>query len=207
MWPPNFTIRHIKNVMKNKLMTLVSIAAVAAALTQTSQAVPITGNVGFSGAVQLNSTSVQTATEALAWYETVVNGQSGSFSGIANGTPVALATPWFFNSGTLNNFWTVGGFTFNLASSHIFSQDALFLNIVLAGTVTASGFDPTAFTGTFQVANPPANGSAIFTERFSFSSVRAVPEGGATALLLGVTLVAMALIKHKLSQPASPRLV
>jgi hypothetical protein len=187
--------------MKKRLITLAGIAAVSVALTQTSPAVPVTGNVGFSGAAQLNSTSVQTATEAVAWFNTVVNGKSGSFSGIANGTTVALATPWFFNSGPLNNFWNVGGFTFNLLSSHVFSQDALFLNIVLAGTVTGNGFDPTAFTGTFQVANPPANGNTIFTERFSFTAP--VPDGGTTAVLLGTVLVGMALIKRKLSQSAT----
>jgi len=187
--------------MKNLLITLVGIAAFSTALTQTSRAVPVTGNVGFSGAVQLNTTSVQTATEALSWISTVANGADGSFSGIADGTPVALATPWFFNSGPLNNFWKVGGFTFDLVSSHIYSQDALFLNIVLAGTVSGNGFSSTAFDGTFQVANPPANGSAIFTERFSFSAP--VPDGGTTALLLGTSLVAMALFKLKFGESAA----
>jgi hypothetical protein len=183
--------------MKNQLMTLVGIVAVSAVLSQTAQAVPITGNIGFSGAVQLNSTSVQTATEAVAWFETVVNGASGSFNSIADGSPVAIMAPWFFNSGPVNSFWLVSGFTFNLLSSHIYSQDGLFVNIVLAGTVTGNGFNPTAFTGTFQVANPPANGTAVFTERFSFASV---PDGGTTILLLGTTLIAMALIKRRFAQ-------
>jgi hypothetical protein len=187
--------------MKNKIMTLVGIAAVSVALTQTTRAVPITGNLGLTGAVQLNSTSVQTATEALGWNNTVVNGKDGAFSTILNGTAVAMASPWFLNSGALNNFWMVGGFTFNLASSHIVSQDSLFLNIVLAGTVVGNGFDATAFTGTFQVANPPANGISTFTERFSFTN--AVPDGGTTVLLLGSALLGMALIKRRLNQTAA----
>ena len=181
--------------MKNKFIKFAAVAAVAVALTQTVQAVPITGNIGFSGAVQLNSGSVQNATEALAWINTVVGATSGSFTTVATGSSVALAAPWFFNSGVLNNFWSVGGFTFNLSSSSIYSQDSLFLNVVLAGTVTGNNYDATAFSGTFQVANPPADGVATFTERLSFNSV---PDGGTTVLLLGAALSGLAMIKRKL---------
>jgi hypothetical protein len=181
--------------MKN-ILKVVAVAAVAVALTQSVQAVPITGNIGFSGAVQLDSSTVQTATEATAWYNTVVNATSGSFTSVANGSSVSLASPWLFNSGVLNSFWQVGGFTFNLSSSSIYSQDSLFLNVVLAGTVTGNQYDPTAFTGTFQVANPSANGLTTFTERLSFNSV---PDGGTTVLLLGSALSGLALLRRKLS--------
>ena len=181
--------------MKN-IIKIVAVAVVAVALTQSSKAVPITGNIGFSGAVQLNSTSVSTATQALAWFNTVVNATSGSFVSVPNGSAVTLATPWMFNSvGPVSNFWKVGGFTFNLVSSAIYSQDSLFLNVVLAGTVTGNNFDATAFTGTFQVANPSADGMSTFTERLSFN---AVPDGGTTVLLLGSALSGLALIRRKL---------
>lgn len=182
--------------MKN-ILKVVAVAAVAVAITQSVQAVPITGNIGFSGAVQLNSTTVTTATEALSWANTVVNATSGSFTSVANGSSVALASPWFFNSPALNGFWAVGGFTFNLTSSAIYSQDALFLNVVLAGTVTSTNpsFSATAFSGTFQVANPSANGLTTFTERLSFNSV---PDGGTTVLLLGSALSGLALLRRKL---------
>jgi hypothetical protein len=187
--------------MKKTIVTIVSIAAFAVALTQTAQAVPIAGNMGFSGAVQLNNGSVQNASEAISWFNTVVNGKSGSFAGIANDTPVAMASPWFFNSGPLNSFWLVGGFTFDLLSSHVYSQDALFLNVVLAGTVTGNGFDATAFSGTFQVANPPANGISTFTSRLSFNSV---PDGGNTVLLLGMACIGMFAVKRKLGTTVTP---
>ena len=182
--------------MKNKLALLAAVAIVATAFTQTTQAVPVTGNVGFSGAVQLNSGSVQTATTATAWFDTVVNATSGSFTTIANNTAVNLATPWTFNSAAIPSFWTVGGFTFDLISSSIHSQDGLFLNVVLAGTVTGNGYDATAFSGTFQVANPPANGLTTFTERLSFN---AVPDGGSTMMLLGGAVMGLGLIRRKLS--------
>ncbi len=180
--------------MKQKIRTLIGVAAVAVALTQSAQAVPITGSLGISGAVQLNTTSASTATEALGWVNTVANGTSGAFAGIVNDTSVAMAVPWFFNSGALNSFWAVGGFTFNLISSSIYSQDAIFLNVTLKGTVTGNGYDATAFAGTFQLANPSANGASLFTQRLSFNSV---PDGGSTALLLGMGLTGMAVVQRK----------
>jgi len=180
--------------MKKKILTIIGVAAIAVALSQSAQAVPITGNLGISGAVTLNTGSAQTATEAISWENTVVNGRSGSFSGIANDTAVAMVAPWFFNSGALNSFWAVGGFTFNLISSSIYSQDSIFLNVVMNGTVTGNGFDATAFAGTFQLANPPANGLTKFTSRLSFNPV---PDGGSTVLLLGMACIGLALAQRK----------
>ena len=179
--------------MKISPIKLVAATAVAAALTQSAQAVPVQGNIGFSGAAQLDSGSVQTATEVVAWFNNVVDSSSGSFLTVPVNSAVTLASPWFFSSGTLNNFWTVGGFTFDLTSSTISLQNGLFLDVVLAGTVHGNGYDSTAFTGTFQVANPPANGLATFTERLSFAN--SVPDGGTTELMLGSALCGLGLIK------------
>ena len=63
--------------MKKTILTLIGVAALTVALTQNTQAVPITGNLGISGAVFLNSNSAQTATTAIGWENTVVNGRSG----------------------------------------------------------------------------------------------------------------------------------
>src|ERR1700679_142881 len=150
---------------KNKI-----VAAIAAAMciTGVAQAVPISGNLGFSGSVELNSTSVNTASEATAWFNTVVASPSGSFVGlVSQGDAVSMtgATPWSFNSGALANFWKVDGFTFNLISSSIYSQVGGFLNVNLVGTVIGNGFTSTAFNGTFQVADPASGGPEAFTER------------------------------------------
>jgi len=187
--------------MKKIFATIVGVAAIAVALTQTARAVPITGNLGISGAVFLDSTSAQTATEAVGWNNTVVNGRSGTFLPIANNTQVTMASPWFFTSGALNNFWMVGGFTFNLISSSIALRDGTFLNVLLAGTVIGNGFDKTAFTGTFQLANPPANGLTEFTSRMSFSSV---PDSGSAMLLLGMACVVMFMLNRKLGTTVTP---
>jgi hypothetical protein len=167
----------------------------AAFIPQTLQAVPVSGNIGFSGAVTLDTSSVLTSIEATGWSQTIVDASSGAFAGIAHGTPVTVASPWHFTSGALPSFWSVGGFTFNLISSSISLQSSLFLDVNLTGTVTAAGFDPTTFTGTFQVANPPANGTTTFTERLSFASV---PDNASTVLLFGLTCLGMGLIRYKI---------
>src|SRR5476651_150325 len=104
--------------MKNKFVNKIAAAVTAVVcMAGIAQATPITGNIGFSGAVQLNSTTANTATAATAWFNTVAASPSGSFVGLVpNGAAVSMAgaTPWNFNSGALANFWSVDGFTFNL---------------------------------------------------------------------------------------------
>lgn len=171
---------------------------VAVCLIGVAQATPITGDIGFSGSVQLNSMSANTATAVTAWYNTVAASPSGSFVGIVNnGDAVSMtgATPWSFNSGALPNFWSVDGFTFSLVTSSIYSQGGGFLNVLLAGTVAGNGFDVTGFNGSFQVGNPPSGGRCTFTERLSFNSV---PDGGTTVMLLGSALMGLGLLKRKL---------
>lgn len=191
--------------MKKTIITLVSIAAFAVALTQTARGVPITGIIGFSGTAQLDGQTVGTSTEVLAWHGNNITGvTSGSFAGLT-GSPVILAAPWFFNSGLKNNFWTVAGFTFNLTSSSVSSTSAKSITIALAGTVVSSiaGLDPTAFIGNFTVQDPSSINGGVFsyTESMSFGSA-AVPDGGNTVLLLGVACIGIFLFKRKLGAAA-----
>jgi hypothetical protein len=189
--------------MKIKTIAVLAAAACATVAPLNLHAIPITGNIGFDGTAQLDAPNVQTATEVISWIDTTVGKSSGAFAGIPIGTMVSLASPWTFDSGPLNNFWTVGGFTFNLLSSSGATQSIggiLFLNVSLSGRVTGNGFDPTDFSGTFQTANPSANGQTIFTERLSFGNNSVgVPDGALTATLLGLTCLGLGLFKYKFS--------
>jgi hypothetical protein len=188
--------------MKNKRIN--KIAAVVTAvvcLTGVAQATLITGNIGFSGAVDLNSITANTATAATSWLNTVAASPSGSFVGIVhNGDTVSMtgATPWSFNSGPLPNFWAVDGFAFSLISSTIVSQVGGFLDVSLTGTVAGNGFTTTAFNGSFQVADPASDGPETYTERLSFNSPNSVPDGGTTVLLLGLGLLSLGLFRMKM---------
>lgn len=182
--------------MKTKKLTCLAVAILATAVPQVIIAASITGNIGFSGAAQLDSTSVLTATRVVSWIDNTVRASSGDFASIAADTSVAMAANWNFNSGAVNNFWTVGGFTFNLASSTA-TLNGQFLDVALNGTVTGNGYSPTAFYGTFQTANPSANGDVVFTDRLSFAPISA-PDGASTAMLLGLTCLGIACVNHRL---------
>jgi hypothetical protein len=184
--------------MKKNWIKKIAAAAAVVCAAGIAQATPITGNIGFSGAVDLNSTTANAATAATAWFNTVAASPSGSFVGtVNNGDAVSMtgATPWSFNSGPLASFWSVDGFTFNLISSSIYSQVGGFLNVSLVGTVIGNGYTATAFNGTFQVADPASSGPQTFTERLSFNSV---PDGGTTVALLGLGLLGFGLFRKKM---------
>jgi hypothetical protein len=189
--------------MKNKTIAIIAAAICASALPLNLYAVPITGNIGFDGAAELNGPNVQTATKVVSWIDNTVGKSSGTFASIPVGTVVTLTSPWSFNSGPLSNFWMVDGFTFNLLSSSSAIQNIggiLFLNVVLSGTVIGNGFDPTSFSGTFQAADPAANGETVFTERLSFASNPVgVPDGAYTAMLLGFACLGLGLFKFRFS--------
>lgn len=175
------------------------VGAVAVALAQSVQAVPITGNIGFAGTAVLNTANAATASTVVGWINTHVETVSGDFSVFtALNHAVLFHNPWSFNSGPISSFWVVDGFTFSLSASARFSSPgAQLLDVLLSGTVSGHGFNATAFEGTFQVANPPSNaGLAQFSAHLSFNSI---PDGGTTVLLLGAALSGLALFRRKLA--------
>ena len=193
--------------MKN-ILKVVAVAAVAVALTQSVQAVPITGVIGFSGSATLDGSTAASSTEVLNWGQSIISLNSGTFASLDLSSTVAFAPSWFFNSGSLNNFWVVtdgtATYRFNLTSSHETSTSATSATIFLTGTVISSvlGLDPTAFTGNFTLQDPSvANGNVFkYSESMSFGSV---PDGASTSLLLGGTLTGLGLIRRRISgQPA-----
>ena len=167
---------------------------------QQAQAVPITGAITFAGGVTLDTGTVNTATQVLTWLDesgdmpTVQSG-SGSFAGL-DGATATFAFPWSFNTAIpIAAFWTVGGFTFNLIASTIISQigDG-FLLVSGTGTISGPGYaNTTGVTWSFSVQDDASNGV------FSFSGgSEAIPDGGATVALLGLSLAGIEGIRRKL---------
>lgn len=164
----------------------------AGAFSQTANAAPITGSIDFGGVVTFDTMSLATATRVNVWQPfqggptgfSMVLQDSGSFSSIAAGTQAAMAAPWIFNPSTNTpSLWSVGGFTFNLTSSTIATQNATFLNINGVGTITStnSSFDPTPGTWSFTSSN--AGGKDQTTFSFQAHSA-AVPEQSTFELLV-----------------------
>jgi len=189
--------------MKN-IIKIAGVAAVALALTQAVQATPISGNIGFSGNVTYDTSSAGTATEVTSWINPVVGATpTGSFNIITPGTGVNFTTSiWSFNdASTINPFWMVDGFTFELLSSSIVVQGgtypAGFVFVSGTGIVSGNGYTPTQLSWSFTSQDPKA-GSGPDNWTFS-ASAASVPDGGATVMLLGIALSGVALLKKKLT--------
>jgi hypothetical protein len=176
-----------------KIILVILMTAVIAGgfFCQHVQAVPINGNITFTGTVSLNSSSTNTANMVTGWHGLGAGGlpqvasHDGDFSGfVTDGDAVTIAFPWSFNSGAVPNFWSVDGFVFNLTSSSITVQGSGSVAVSGTGTISGHGFDLTAGTWNFTTQNPSAHA------RFSFSSATgAVPDGGSAVALLGIALV------------------
>jgi len=107
-----------------------------------------------------------------------------------------MTAPWIFNPSTATiPLWQVGGFTFDLTSSTIVTQTNFFLNITGVGTLSGAGFDPTPGTWSFTVSN--ALGKPHATFGFTSDTASTVPEGGATAALLGLALGGVEVLRRK----------
>ena len=192
--------------MKLTINTFLGAACLAIGLVgsqTTASAIPITGGLSFSGnATPQNSTGVAQSNLTLATQvffptgqQSVSNG-TGSFSGIPYGTIVSM----FVGQPLLNNtlkfgapqntpilsFYTVAGFTFDLLTIAVGPDTTTptTLSITGTGTFSGNGFTPTR--GTYLAQFGTAGGS------FSFAaSGAALPDGGTTVALLGLSLVAI----------------
>jgi protein with PEP-CTERM/exosortase system signal len=169
------------------------------------QAVPITGQISFSGRVALNNTSLLAATKVNTW-RTITNqnpgfcnafGVDGSFTGM---TGLAAMSPWTFGvvlGGAQPTLWSIGGFTFNLSSSTVTMRNATDLVVTGIGIIHGGpGFDDTEGTWDFHLSNAGGRPHADF----SFdSSADSVPDGGSTVSLLGLALLGFTALRRKLS--------
>lgn len=184
-------------------------AAVVFTLTQALQAAPITGAIGIGGSVTYNTSSAATATQVTSWIAPHVTLDSGSFSVITPGPSAAVTFApgaWNFNtSSPINNFWAVGGFTFELLSSFVVPNNGTGPNgfVVVDGTgiVSGNGYTPTEMSWTFTSSDPGVGHPLTWTFSASVNSTihNSVPDGGSAAMLLGLALSSAALLKKKLA--------
>jgi hypothetical protein len=172
----------------------------------------------------LNSSSAASASEVTAWTgfggngSPLVESADGSFASVTPGTAATFSAPWFFNSGAVNGLWSVGGFTFDLTSSHIVNQGTTVEGGVPIGSATVEGIgaimghgdNPEAMTWSFSINDPSAkgaNGQQIFSFQVADGTVGStsgttppsgVPDGGTTAMMLGLGMLGLGLIKKQL---------
>lgn len=166
---------------------------VSLVLSVKALAMPITGVINFAGGATLNDADITAANTVVSWANPVaVTSATGDFAGI---TQVNLANNWQFDpSSAVVNFWTGGIFSFDLSSS-VRSVASIggtpFLNVEGVGVLHAAGFDATP--GFFSFSTQGNTGLTTI----SFSSTLKAPDGGTTALLLGLGLTGIALIARR----------
>jgi VPDSG-CTERM motif len=185
--------------MKNKLLIAGAVAAFVA-FGITVQAVPITGEIGFSG-TNLTFTANSVTFIGSASVDTGAAGPSGSWAPTAGASPVTFTSITSFTPlapSPVSPLWSFvsGGLTyqFNLTSLTVVADiPGTILALTGLGTATISGgvFDPTPATWSLTAtAGGPIN--------FEFDSGNtAVPDGGMTVTLLGAALSGLALFRKK----------
>ena len=195
----------MKNLTKTILTLIAAGFALTALSTQEAQAAQITGRLDLAGAVMFDSSALQNVTQVLEWRDIFGNSGfsnvaafNGSFVGFVSlGDQATMATPWIFTPSTATpGLWSVGGFTFDLTSATVVTQNAMFLNISGIGTVSGNGFEDTTFRWAFTVQNAGGGTGDFFS--FSANTAGAVPDGGSAVALLGISLVAIEFVRRKL---------
>jgi len=179
-----------------KLLRLALAVLAATLVSSEAQAAMVNGAITFAGGAKFDTNSLATATRVNTFKNVKVMSEDGDFAAfVADDDPVAMATPYIFTPSTPTpGLWSVGGFTFDLASSTVVLQNANFLLISGTGTITGNGFDPTEGTWSFTSQSPSANGVFSFSASGDFNPV---PDGGSTVALLGLGLTGIWMIHRK----------
>ena len=196
----------MKNLTKTILTLIAAGFALTALSTQEAQAAKISGRIDFGGSVMFDASALQNVTQVVEWRDIFGNAGfsnvaafNGSFVGFVNlGDQATMATPWTFlpPPGGQPALWSVGGFTFDLTSATVITQNATFLNISGVGTVSGNGFEDTTARWAFTVQNAGGGTGDFFS--FSANTASVVPDGGSAVALLGISLVAIEFVRRKL---------
>jgi VPDSG-CTERM motif len=185
------------NIITKTITPLVTLSFLTCGLlSEQAQAAKIQGTIGFSGSATLNNADLGLATQVSNWGPVFVALATLDFAS-AVGDPVTMTAPWVFNpSGPLANLWSVDGFTFDLTSSVINTQNSGFLDITGFGIVKKTGFDDTDGTWRFSIPNfgsgPAPDAQFVFS-----AAARTVPDGGTSVALLGLALAGVQFLRRK----------
>ena len=191
--------------MKNLILKSLSVLALAS-FALTAQAIPVSGGISFAGGYTSNTGNLNTATAFTSFTNVISTGSTGTLapgtSGLTPFTPAVITAFNGFTFGTAPGgagsitpvlIWTgsgTNGVTTTFTLNSIFTVDHNpFDTVVIVGlgNFTETGFDNTP--GTFIFSANQAGG----TFSFSLSQAALAPDGGTTALLLGLGLVGMGL--------------
>jgi hypothetical protein len=188
-----------KNIMNKSFIKIAGVSLLALSLSSMALAIPITGDIeiGFGSTVLVNSSNVVTTSLAAGAGNQggvgIVNPIStGDFAAWAGSLVSYSSFNWSPSSAPVVPLWSgVGPFagSFDLTSLTIDLHTSTQLNLSGYGVLHLAGFDDTAGLWTYQITD-----SDGFAAKFGFqssNSASGVPDGGTTALLVGLGLVGM----------------
>lgn len=189
-----------------KILMLVAAAVVSMTLVQNASAVAISGKVDMVGTLNLNTTSLATASTVTSFGPAaVIPTPNGAFIGTAGSAVTFTPFSWNPQSTPVIPLWSFvsGGwtYTFDLNNISFVFQNASFVNLAGEGILNITGlgspYTPTQGKWTFTITS--AGSDPNF--RFGFvSSTAAVPDGGMTVALLGLALVGVEGLRRKLTK-------
>lgn len=169
------------------------------------QAIPIEGSIGFAGSYIPNTTPLGESTMSVAF---PVGGQqvftgSGDYSGL-NGTLVAF-TGFTFNPPTasVTPLWsfTVLDKTASFdVTSMVSAYDAVNNNWNISGAGTAYMTSKDATAGRWNLTLSQTGDSFTFASTAATTPNNTVPDGGTTAMLMGLTLSGLGFAKRYLTK-------
>jgi VPDSG-CTERM motif len=199
--------------VKNVRISVIALAVASFGCATVVQAVPITGGINFTGGATLNGSGSEGLADATAFTgfsNLGVLSASGTYSAIlVNGVSSVSFQTFSFAGGVLSPsplqyLWSVtddsgNTYTFEatdamIVSQYLNSDGTSFLNITGDGYAFLNGGDQTA--GTWSITD---TGSSPTQATFTFGSATTVPDGGMTAMLLGIGLSAVVFLRKKLT--------
>jgi hypothetical protein len=178
---------------------IVLLSLIATNCLTTAPAAMINGTLNLRAGSVVDHPEIGQTTGILAWSNPAVSNRSGDFVAlISPDQAVNLVAPWSFESGPVSQFWSVGGFVFDLVSSEIVEQNETRLTVSGTGLIRGNGFDPTPGSWNYgrQIAGAAQTFAGLSNEVswLSFTATppaASVPDSGATAALLAGGLLGL----------------
>lgn len=179
-----------------KIAVLAGVTLAFGFFGELAEGLTLTGGLTFAGGATFDTNSLATVTRVDSFDNMTVTTSDGSFGAFANpGDEVTMTEPWIFSVSTPTlGFWSADGFTFDLTSSMVVSQDSMSIEMSGIGIVGGNGFAQTPGTWDFAWRSDSSEGVFSFT---SNDNSVGVPESGTTIMLFGLGLAGLAIARRK----------